>query len=205
MTRFPTFDQHERERIRYTLLNYKIAQGMGAPELAKRISEANLNHPKVNQRRVSRFLAKQHDPENMFVAWCDTFLQSVPVPPDPIWQLAKALLGFCAEGAKFDFSGNYILRNENIHQPPVSAKLRATADDGFWRLEERSNQDNAIWDGVFINTNTGGLAILKERLVSVTKTYSIRICDDNTIMGGTMWFNHAHNIRGYMFFLEKIL
>jgi hypothetical protein len=208
----PRFDQHEQERIRYSLLRYKIAHGMGAPTLAKRISEANLIRPIVNQRRVSRFLAKQTDPDDIFLGWCDTFLQSVPMPPDPIWQLAKGLLGFCATGSAVDFSGSYTLAQSvpavaenfwSIADPDIPAKLTATADDGFWRLEERALHRKAIWDGVLINTNTGGLAILKERMTCVTKTYTLRP-EGNVISGSTVWVDNNCITRSHVFELTRI-
>jgi hypothetical protein len=211
MTSRPTFDLHERDRIRYSLLRYKIAHGIGAPMLAKRISEANLNCPIVNHKRVSRYLAKQHDPEDIFVGWCDTFLQSVPVPPDPIWQLAKGLLGFCATGSAVDFSGSYTLSQAvpavadsfwRIADPDISAKLTATADDGFWRLEERALHRKAIWDGVLINTNTGGLAILKERLTCVTKTYTLQP-EGDVISGSTVWVDNNRITRSHVFELTR--
>jgi hypothetical protein len=211
MTIQQTFDQYERERIRYAVLRYKLSHGIGAPELATRISEANPHHPTVNQRRVSRFLAKKHDPDPIFYGWCDTFLKSVPLPPDPIFQLAKGLINFCGDESKncFGFSGEYTLSiydTSNNKNPEIFSKLTAVPDDGFWRLKEKAIQKNEIWDGVLTNARNGSLAVLKERLTSTTKIYSLSLylTEADTIRGSALWRDNVNEIKAYQFELESI-
>lgn len=211
MTSYPKFDQLERSRIRRALLRYKIANCMKAPELATQISEVNRNHPIINPRRVSRFLANQHDSEDSFVGWCDTFLQSVPPAPDPLWQLAQGLYGFIGKiTTSIDLSGSYTLslllpsvgqNSVAVSDTDVAAEMLVTWDDGFWRLEERAVHQNAIWDGVLVYTRTGAFAILKERLTGITKAYTIRIVEPQ-IFGSAVWTDRKFIDLAYAFALK---
>lgn len=201
-----TYDAGERESIRQRLLQYKLRYGIGCPTLSKRIHAANPHIRMIDQRRVSRFLARQHQPEDMFVSWCETFLQTVPDrPSDPFRTLADGMLEFCGKHEGPDYTGAYTLAlKENADKPPElpSAEWSVTPGDGFWRVEERPINRHIILDGVLVNTPGSGTAVLKDRLTGMTRTV-VLLQHEGALLGRSQGVNMTREYTSYLFHLEK--
>jgi hypothetical protein len=176
MTDYPTFDIEARDRIRNGLLNYKNAHGIGAPKMARRISEVNLNRPKVGYRTLARFLARQHDPKDHFIAYCDKFLRGLPAAPDPSSELARSLMSFYGMESQDDLVGNYGLfrfsREENEARP--EAVVSVVRDSDFFRVTQKDTDANRFFDGVLVvATQNIKIFALKERMTRLPRLYKL--------------------------------
>jgi hypothetical protein len=172
MTDYPTFDIEARDRIRNGLLNYKLAQGIGTPKMARRISEVNINHPTVAHRTLARFLARQHNPNDSFIAWCDKFLRTLPAAPDPSWELARGLMSFYGMDNMEELPGDYgLFRYDN--QPRPEAVLSITRDSGFCRVKQKDLDANRFFDGVLVATQSTKMFALRERLTRLPRLYKL--------------------------------
>jgi hypothetical protein len=177
----PVFDLKEREQVRSRLLAYKVRHGIGAPTIAKRIEEAAPGGAPIYHKTLSRFLARQHQPQDAFVARCAIFLHRNPEPvDDPDGDLAQAMICFCGVVPGPDFAGAYTLMPKpvTIAQSDAAAnahpaEVTIVADDGFWRITERPPGRHVILDGVLVNTAGPAVATLKDRLTGNVKTLLI--------------------------------
>jgi hypothetical protein len=170
MTDYPTFDIEARDRIRAGLLNYKLAHGIGAPKMARRISKVNLNHPTVAHRTLARFMARQHDPKDHFIAWCDKFLRGLPAAPDPSWELAKSLMSFYGMQSQDDLAGEYGLFGD----PDVierQAVLSVVRDSDFCRVTQKDTNAHRFFDGVLVGTQSIKMFALRDRLTRLPRVY----------------------------------
>jgi hypothetical protein len=194
MTDYPTFDIEARDRIRTGLLNYKRAHGIGTPKMARRISEVNINHPTVAHRTLARFLARQHDPHDHFIAWCDKFLRGLPAAPDPSWELAKGLMSFYGIEEMNGFAGDYTLfTNGNDDRP--QATLSVTQDAGFCRVSQKDIGHNRFFDGVSVATQNTNIVALKNRMTRVPRLYKITRMDGLALHTSDNGRVHTYPIR----------
>jgi len=156
------FDDAERERIRRRLDNYAKNRGLGMPTLAKRISDATPNNPKINHRTLARFIGEKHTTNRLLVKWCQDFLKEAA--PDPLKDMAEGLKGFYGSGASFWLDGTYFIWSHTDDLPTRTGTADIRADDGFFRVPLESTVDHAIYDGILLSTGPMSSLMLKNRL-----------------------------------------
>jgi hypothetical protein len=187
-----TYDLEQRERVRQDLLAYKLRHKIGAPALAARIHEANPHIQLIDQRRVSRFLARRHHAEDMFIGWCVTFLEQdlkqnkrlhFSQIVHPIDLFAHGLLEFFGKSGSKELAAEYVVANANetlSFRAPTTLRLKP--EQNYWRVEMHA--PHAISEGAMVFHAGHPFALLKDRLTGFLSTISVTSSDDTGKMLG---------------------
>lgn len=171
------FDRATRDSVRRKIIQYMANHRIGVIRLAIRITEANPRKPDIPIKTLQRFLAGRHRTNDMYVGFFQRFAESLP-DPDPIGVLGRSLATMYGAIRLPE-----ILRQRPIRRYAVIAERdgdhseMTIADDGeFKRVQEVvSGTGYHLYDGAMVRKGSVQLAVLKDRLFGLPKTYMLRI------------------------------
>jgi hypothetical protein len=182
------FDAKTRERIRLRILHYKKEHRLGVGRLAKRITLALPNEPKIPVKTLQRFLAGIIRTNDLHVGFFEKFADGLP-DPDPIGDVGKSMAAFYGTPGEKDYAGVYsgngvLVSISKDFERPFNSQVVISSDAGFWRITERMGYpDHAIYDGVLVCSGKAVIAVMKDQLRGLPRTYTVWPRSDDKLHG----------------------
>jgi hypothetical protein len=174
------FDTAARDRVRRKIIQYMADHRIGVIKLAARITQASPRRPEIPIKTLQRFLAGRHRTNDMYVRFFQHFAEGLP-DPDPIGELGRSMAAMYGAVRRTELPGFELFnRYTVIAEQGESHSEITTADDGAFRRvhEVVSGSGYHLFDGAMIQTGSVGLAVLKDRLLSLPKTYMLQVGTD---------------------------
>jgi hypothetical protein len=186
----PEHDREARDRIRNRLLHYMREHGIGAPELTVRIY--NAQEPKqlkpVGISTVQRFLANKVRTVESYVDMFERFTKDFP-SPDPLREVGKSMAAFYGTPSDKEYAGVYsgngvLVSIRKDFERPFNSQVVISSDAEFWRITEATGHpDHAIYDGVLVCSGKAVIAVMKDRLRGLPRTYTVWPRSDDKLHG----------------------
>lgn len=186
----PEHDREARARIRNKLLHYMREHRIGAPELTARIYAAQVPQQKksVGISTVQRFLANKVRTVESYVGMFERFTKDFP-SPDPLREIGKSMAAFYGTPSAKDYAGVYsgngvLVSLRKDFERPFNSQVVISSDAEFWRITERTGHpDHAIYDGVLVCSGKAVIAVMKDRLAGLPRTYTVWPRSDDELHG----------------------
>lgn len=174
--RAEAFDTTTRERIRLRILHYKKQHGIGVVRLAERITLANAHKPEIPIKTLQRFLAGKMRTSDLYVGFFEKFAEGLP-DPDPVREVGRSMATLYGAPGERDYTGVYsgkgiLVSHQKDFKRPFNSEVIIRGDEQFWRITERvGHPDHAIYDGVLVCSGEVAIAVMKDRLTGLPRSY----------------------------------
>ncbi len=171
------FDRTTRDSVRRKIIHYMTDHRIGVIKLAVRITEANPRKPDIPIKTLQRFLAGRHRTNDMYVGFFQHFAESLP-DPDPVGVLGRSMATMYGAIRLSELSDSAPPRRYAViaERGGDHSELTAADDGEFRRVHEIvSGSGHHFYDGAMVRTGSVELAVLKDRLLGLPKTYMLRI------------------------------
>lgn len=201
------FDGTARDRIRRKIMNYMVEHRIGVPLLTQRITSSNPHKPKIPIKTLQRFLAGKHRTNDMYVRFFHKFAETLP-DPDPVLELGRSLADMydVAKGAD-PFSDEGVARRYEvmIGQDSPHSEITVVSEGRFKRLREVGTEaDYSVYDGALVGSGWNEIAVLKDRLLGLPKTYILRLSPTAGLTGRSIHIDINGNQRSHQVrFVER--
>jgi hypothetical protein len=172
------FDSVARDRIRRKIRHYMTQHRIGVHHLARRIVAANPHRPEIPIKTLQRFLANAHRTNDMYVRFFHKFAEQLQ-DHDPVFELGRSLADLY--GASDPLLGQTISRRYNVlvERDAIHSEVMIASEGRFERLREAvRGTDGLLYDGAMVVAGATQIAVLKDRLLDLPKTYVLRIGPD---------------------------
>jgi hypothetical protein len=171
------FDTAARDRVRRKIIQYMADHRIGVIKLAGRITQASPRKPEIPIKTLQRFLAGRHRTNDMYVRFFQHFAEGLP-DPDPIGELGRSMAAIYGAVGPLEPFGPEPLRQYQViaERDEAHSNITVTPDGKFRRLHEVvSGAGYQLYDGAMVFTGSAELAVLRDRLLGLPKTYMLRL------------------------------
>jgi hypothetical protein len=182
------YDLAHRERIREALLAYMKEHKIGVPRLAARIKETVHRNPEIPVKTLQRFMKGEVRTIDMHVGFLSQFAEKVS-KADVMPRLGYALSAFYSSKDKTDWSGSFEAMETEAsnadHREIYRSKIDIALDQGSWRVKEISDVEGShdIYDGAMTSSGPALIIIMKDRLMGLPRTMTVRSTGSHTYEG----------------------
>jgi hypothetical protein len=173
------YDLAQRDRIREALLAYVKEHKIGVPRLAARIKDAVHRNPTVPVKTLQRFMKGEVRTIDMQVGFLAQFVEKIS-KENPTLRLGFALSAFYPSKDNKDLSGTFAALEfsewEDDSKDRYRSNIEIAIDQGVWRVKEVTTTagSHLIYDGVMTSTGLAMFIVLKDRLLGLPRTITVR-------------------------------